>query len=169
METADKDVAGVVGSFDYSIVKARKGNDHGLEEDIDIERFIKAFKDLMPILRLLGTAFYFVEQDIDQKLTAIKANQEKVKDDPHAKNVIDFIHWEKETNPKLRSDKHTTARHCLRLMRALHFINVRHGAFSPAIKRTSLVFIGSFIFLPFLHHSDLPLLLPSQIAFPCGA
>lgn len=106
-------------------MKAREGNEHGLEEDIRIDRFIQAFKDLMPILRLLGTSFYFVEQDIQQKLNAIQENQAKVKDDPHATNIIDFIHWEKETNPKIRADKHTTARHTLRLMRALHFIHVR--------------------------------------------
>lgn len=121
----DRDVAGVVASFDSCIVPAREGNEHGLEEDIHIARFIQAFKDLLPILRLLGTAFYFVEQDIVQKLTAIQENQEKVKDDPHANHIIDFIDWEKKTNPKIRQDKHSTARHTLRLMRALHFINVR--------------------------------------------
>lgn len=79
----------------------------------------------MPILRLLGTAFYFVEQDIVQKLTAIQENQAKQKDQPFARNIIDFIDWEKENNPKMRTDKHTSARHTLRLMRALHFIGVR--------------------------------------------
>jgi hypothetical protein len=115
----------VVASFNSCIVKARKGNTHGRKEDIHIGRFIQAFRDLIPILRLLGTAFYFVEQDISQKLDAITANQAKQQDTPHARNLIDFINWEKENNPKILTDKHTSARHALRLMRALHFISVR--------------------------------------------
>jgi citrate synthase len=120
----DTDVAGVVASFNSCIVKAKKGSKHDFAQDIHIGRFIQAFKDLLPILRLLGTAFYFVEQDIVQKLDAIAENQAKQTDTDHARNLIDFINWEKESNPKILTDKHTTARHALRLMRALHFISL---------------------------------------------
>lgn len=122
--THDRDVPGVVNSFNSCIVRAKKTSKHGLPEDINIGRFVQAFQDLLPILRLLGTAFYFVEQDIVQKLTAITENQEKQKNAEYAVNLIDFLAWEKETNPKILHDKHSSARHTLRLMRALHFISL---------------------------------------------
>lgn len=116
------DVNGVVESFQSCLVKSRKKTKHDHKEDIRIERFVQAFYDLLPILRLLGTAFYFVEKDIVQKLTHIKANQEAHPESTEVKNLLDFVHWECENNT-VRT-KHSTARHALRLMRALHFISV---------------------------------------------
>jgi hypothetical protein len=125
IQSIDKDIPGVVASFNSCLVPARKAAKHDCKDDINIERFCQAFYDLLPVLRLLGTAFYFVEKDIVQKLEAIAENKQKSPEGDHKKNLIDFIHWEKETNPNIRKDKHSTARHALRLMRALHFISVR--------------------------------------------
>lgn len=123
----DKDIPGVVNSFESCIIKASKKSKHGLPEDIHINRFVEAFNDLIPILRLLGTAFYFVEKDIIEKLTAIKNNQASQAGTDHDRTILDFVHWEKETKgAAMLKDKTTTARHTLRLMRALHFISVRH-------------------------------------------
>lgn len=118
-------VAGVCASYESCIVEAREGATHGCVQDIHIGRFAQAFRDLLPIMRLLGTAFYFVEQDIVQKLDAITGHQAKQIDQDYAVNLIDFINWEKENNPKILTDKNSAARHTLRLMRALHFISVR--------------------------------------------
>ena len=158
----DMDVAGVVASFNSCIVKARKGNKHGCKEDIHIGRFIQAFHDLLPILRLLGTAFYFVEQDIVQKLTAIASNQEKQKDSEHSRYLIDFISWEKESNPKMLHDKHTSARHTLRLMRALHFISVRIIPYPNPYTWLQLKFPNRTPCLIFSHPDPVPICLSTD-------
>lgn len=81
--------------------------------------FIKAYESLVPVLQLLGPAFYFVEKDIIQKLAIIKKNQANKLD---LTNIVDFCNWEIEENSYL--DKSSTSMNLLRLNRALNFINV---------------------------------------------
>lgn len=97
---------------------------HGLKKDIIMEHLNDAFEELFPILRLLGTAFYFVEKDISGKLKIIRENQEKNKDISTI-YLLEYMYFEYDDgNNKKISSKQGTARNALRLSRALHFIEL---------------------------------------------
>ncbi|XP_053677628.1 ceramide-1-phosphate transfer protein [Anopheles nili] len=106
------DLQKVHGKFDESLVG---------EDDVYVDQYLEAFKELYKFFQLMGTVFGFVSSDVKEKVEILEKFRAKENADSFL-TIRTMMEYEQESNLLNKKDYVSGSRTLLRLHRGLDFI-----------------------------------------------
>ncbi|KAE8747046.1 hypothetical protein FOCC_FOCC006301 [Frankliniella occidentalis] len=109
--------------FDFRLVHDGFASALVEDEDVDMEQYLLAYKELYKFFQLMGTVFSFVGSDVKAKIDILE-DFSNSSDGQHFATVKSMIKYEMEQNLLKKKDYVSGSRTLLRLHRGLDFIKL---------------------------------------------
>lgn len=110
------DLQKVHGSFERCLA----GNDN--EDDVFLDPYLEAFKELYKFFSLMGTVFGFVSSDVKEKVEILEKLRKHADHGERFETVRSMMDYERDGNLLAKKDYVSGSRTLLRLHRGLDFI-----------------------------------------------
>ncbi|XP_034240365.1 ceramide-1-phosphate transfer protein [Thrips palmi] len=109
--------------FDFRLVHDGFASALVEDEDVDLQHYLTAYKELFKFFQLMGTVFSFVGSDVKSKIDILE-DLSNSSDGHHFTSVKKMIIYEKGENLLKKKDYVSGSRTLLRLHRGLDFIKL---------------------------------------------
>ncbi|CRK86173.1 CLUMA_CG000230, isoform A [Clunio marinus] len=108
--------------FDLLFVAEKFKNSLNHEDDVLINFYLEAFREILKFFQLMGSIFGFVSSDVKSKIEILEAFQLNNEKNEHFQSVKKMITYEQDEDLLYKKDYVSGCRTLLRLHRGLDFV-----------------------------------------------